>query len=284
MKKIVKENFNAFRQSDLSADAPSGFSSRGGHGDATQVTKSPSETLGAVIEGNNSFKQYAHRGHFDAFQDGQAPNLTVITCSDSRVHTHLFGFQPDNNVFMVRNVGNQVQNSEGSVDYGVHHLPTKILLILGHSSCGAIKAAMGDYSGETRGIKKALDPLMPVISQCDGTGSFKERWAKNVERNVDYQVNHSLNLYSAKISHGGMVVVGCIYDFNNIYDQGRGSLVITNVNGEKTPAHIIQHPVLKDLAKGNVVTHISRITKRPILCISMPSVVSTGSDQASTLI
>jgi carbonic anhydrase len=268
MKKIVKRSFIAFSLSALLAVAPSAFASGGGHGDghggghgaATKTAKSPSETIKAVIEGNNSFKEHAGSGHFDSFQDGQVPNLTVITCADSRVHTHLFGFEPDNNIFIIRNVGNQVKNSEGSVDYGVHHLPTKILLILGHSSCGAVKAAMGDYSGETSGIKKELAPLMPVISQDDGTGSFKERWAKNVERNVDYQVDYSMNLYNTKVSHGDMVVVGGVYDFNNIYGQGRGSLIITNINGEKTPNQIMQHPVLKDLAKGDIVTHVSSIT------------------------
>ncbi len=261
MKKIVKKAFFALALSAFLASAPMAFASSGhGHDAAVGHTdKSPNETMSAVIQGNNTFKGHVDPNHFDAFQDGQVPNLTVITCSDSRVHTHLFGFEADNNVFMIRNIGNQVANSEGSVDYGVNHLPTKILMILGHSSCGAIKAAMGDYSGETQGIKKELDPLMPVISQDDGNGSFKERWAKNVERNVDYQVDYSLKLYDAKVSHGDMVVVGAVYDFNNIYGQGRGSLIVTNINGEKTPNILMQHPVLKDLSKADIVTHVSSI-------------------------
>ncbi|MCB2184259.1 MAG: carbonic anhydrase [Desulfobulbaceae bacterium] len=265
MKKNVKKCFIAFSLAAFLAVTPSAFASGGGHGGghgagaATQAAKSPSETIKAVIEGNNTFKEHAGSRHFDSFQNGQVPNLTVISCADSRVHTHLFGFEPDNNIFIIRNVGNQVKNSEGSVDYGVHHLPTKILLIMGHSSCGAVKAAMGDYSGETSGIKNELDPLMPVISQDDGEGSFKERWAKNVERNVDYQVDYSMKLYHDKVSHGDMVVVGGVYDFNNNYGQGRGSLIITNINGEKAPNKIMQDPVLKELAKGDVVTHVSSL-------------------------
>ncbi len=264
MKKVLKNTLFALCCSAFIAVTPMAFASSngGGHGqsaDSGQTAKSPSETIKAVIEGNETFKQHNDSHHFDAFQSGQVPNLTIITCSDSRVHTQLFGFQPDNNIFVIRNVGNQVGNSEGSVDYGVHHLPTKMLLVLGHSSCGAVKAAMGDYSGETRGIKKELNPLMPVISQDDGTGSFKERWSKNVERNVDYQVTYSTKLYHDKVSHGDLVVVGAVYDFNNIYGQGRGSVIITNINGVKAPNEIMQHPVLKDLAKGNIVTHVSSV-------------------------
>ncbi|MFH1218015.1 MAG: carbonic anhydrase [Pseudomonadota bacterium] len=260
MKKIVKNCFLALGFSAILAVAPQTWASdHGGGHDApgAQSAMSASETIKTFIKGNDSFKGHNDSSHFGAFQDGQAPNLTVITCSDSRVHTHLFGMMPDNNIFVIRNIGNQVVNSEGSVDYGVNHLPTKVLLVLGHSSCGAVKAAMGDYSGETKGIKQELDPLKPVIAMDDGAGSDKERWAKNVERNVDYQVDYAMHLYEQKVSHGDLVVVGGVYDFNDIYGQGRGSLLITNINGEKTPNMIMQHPVLKDLSKAEIVTHVS---------------------------
>ena len=263
MKKVLKNGFLAFSFSVLFATAPLAMASDGGnahgggHGGASQPETTASETMKAVIEGNDTFKMHHDSHYFDAFQDSQIPVLTVVTCSDSRVHTNLFGFVPDNNIFMVRNIGNQVVNSQGSVDYGIRHLPTKVLLILGHSGCGAIKAAMGDYSGESSGIKKELDPLKPVIAQDDGAGEFKERWVKNIERNVDYQVDYSMKLYEEKISHGDVVIVGAVYDFNDIYGQGRGSLIITNINGEKSPNMIMQHPVLKDLSRGPIVTHVS---------------------------
>ena len=199
--------------------------------------------------------------HFDAFQAGQVPNLTIITCSDSRVHTQLFGFEPDNNIFAIRNVGNQIENSEGSVDYGIHHLPTKVLLILGHSSCGAVKAAMGDYSGETKGIKAELDPLQPMLAQDNGEGSFNGRWADNVERNVDYQVGKALELYGDKVQAGNLAVVGAVYDFNNLWGKGRGAVVIVNVNGENNPNIIQNHPVLDQLAKSDMITHVGSRVK-----------------------
>jgi len=265
MKKVLKNAFLALSFSAILAAAPLAMAS--GHGDEpaaghgaaapAQPETSASETMKEVIEGNERFKLNHDSQYFDAFQNTQVPVLTVVTCSDSRVHTHLFGFVPDNNIFVIRNIGNQVTNSEGSVDYGVRHLPTKVLMILGHSSCGAVKAAMGDYSGETAGIKKELDPLKPVIALDDQSGEFKERWAKNVERNVDYQVDYSMKLYDEKVTHGDLVVVGAVYDFNDIYGQGRGSLIITNINGEKSPNLIMQHPVLKNLTRGPIVTHVS---------------------------
>ena len=230
------------------------------HGEAPvgkQLT--PGETIKAAVSGNDQFTSHNDSHHFDAFQTGQTPNLTVITCSDSRVHTQLFGMDPDNKIFVIRNIGNQVKNSEGSVDYGVRHLPTKVLLILGHSSCGAIKAAMGDYSGETKGIKSELDNLKPVIAADDNVGDQNGRWNRNVERNVDYQVKTALELYKEKIAANELTVVGAVYDFNDLYGKGRGKLVITNINGETAPNKIMTHPVLKELTRGEIVTHVGSL-------------------------
>ncbi len=230
-----------------------------GHGAVVAAVKpmTPAETLKAAIDGNDHFKGEHDSHYFDAYQEGQIPNLTVITCADSRVHTGLFGMDPNNKIFIIRNIGNQVANSEGSVDYGVRHLPCKLLLIMGHSSCGAVKAAMGDYSHETKGIKAELDTLKPVIQKDDGKDDFNKRWAENVERNVDYQVNYALKLYGDKVHSGDMAVVGAVYDFNNIYGKGRGTLVITNVNGQTDPNKIMNDPVLKDLSQAEVVNHVS---------------------------
>lgn len=217
------------------------------------------ETIKAAVAGNDQFTSRNNSHHFDGFQTGQTPSLTVITCSDSRVHTQLFGMDPDNNIFVIRNIGNQIKTAEGSVDYGVRHLPTKILLIMGHSSCGAVKAAMGDYSGETKGIKSELDTLKPVIAAGDSTGDLNSRWNKNVERNVDYQVKAALELYKEKVQANELTVVGAVYDFNDLYGKGRGKLVITNINGETTPNKIMTHPVLKELNRGEIVNHVGSL-------------------------
>ncbi len=80
----------------------------GGHAADAGKQKSAEETITAAIEGNTDFKSQHDEKHFDPFQTGQVPNLTIITCADSRVHTQLFGIQPDNNIFAIRNVGNQI--------------------------------------------------------------------------------------------------------------------------------------------------------------------------------
>ncbi|MFZ5776104.1 MAG: carbonic anhydrase [Thermodesulfobacteriota bacterium] len=235
---------------------PPAAQASGGHDAPAAPQKSAATRMKEAVEGNDKFTA-SHKSHdFDAYQASQAPGITLVSCSDSRVHTDLFGIDPHNNLFVIRNIGNQVKNAEGSVDYGVRHLPTKVLMVLGHSSCGAVKAAMGDYSTETRGIKAELDNLKPVIAADDQAGDPALRWGKNVERNVDFQVKTAMELYGDKIRNGELTVVGAVYDFNNHYGKGRGKLVVTNINGETDPNQIMANPVLTELPKGTVVDHV----------------------------
>ncbi len=118
---------------------------------------------------------------------------------------------------------------------------------------------MGDYSGESKGIKAELDPLKPVIDADDQKGAFTTRWGKNVERNVDYQVKYALDLYNDKIDAHELAVVGAVYDFNDLYCKGKGTLVITNINGETSPAKIMNHAVLSELSKSEIVNHVGSI-------------------------
>lgn len=227
------------------------------HGNAP--AKNPAEAMRFAVKGNNDFTAKHDKSYFEPFQKGQAPKLTVVSCADSRVHTDLFGSDPTNNIFMIRNIGNQVATAEGSVDYGVRHLPTSVLLVLGHSSCGAIKAAMGDYSSETNGIKRELDTLAEPIKADDKQGEFDARWAKNIERNVDFQVSIAQKQYADKIKSGELVVVGAVYDFNDFYGQGAGTMVITNVDGETSPEKIKGHKVMKDLAGNQGLAHVGNM-------------------------
>jgi carbonic anhydrase len=202
----------------------------------------PAEAVKRVMVNNDVFVREHKAGDFESYMNAQHPFVTFITCSDARVQTE--GFLPYSSidkVFVIRNIGNQIPNSEGSIDYGVLHLHTPLLFIVGHTHCGAIKAAMGDYSKETPGIKKELDALKIPIR-----GKVTEKaWLKNVEANVHYQVRYALKLYKHLVDEGKLVIIGGVYDFLNVYGKGHGRIVIIDVNGETNPMAIRKHPALK---------------------------------------
>ena len=79
--------------------------------------------------------------------EGQKPYAVVLTCSDSRVPPeHIFS-AGIGDLFVVRTAGNVVGKFElGSIEYGVEHLGAKLVLVLGHTHCGAIAAALGGHA------------------------------------------------------------------------------------------------------------------------------------------
>lgn len=182
-----------------------------------------------LLQDNDTFAKSRNESYFKPLAAGQAPRATVVTCSDSRVHTHALDKTPDGDLFMVRNIGNQMATAEGSVEYGVHHLHTPLLIIVGHSSCGAIKAASGNYAKESRPIKRELNSIkIPKgIASMDG-----------VRMNVNNQVSAALKKFGHEVKDGSLTVIGAIYDFSNELGQGYGKLSVTNLNGETDAARI----------------------------------------------
>ena len=170
---------------------------------------------------------------FQELSKGQKPRAAGVTCSDSRVHTNMLDRTPEGDLFMVRNIGNQLATAKGSVQYGVNHLASSLLIFIGHSSCGAIKAAGGDYSTLEEPIKKELD----TINIAKGSANID-----GVKANVNNQVAAALKEWADQVKKGELLVVGAVYDFADDMKQGAGKLNIININGETDPAKLRNMP------------------------------------------
>ncbi|MEI7455919.1 MAG: carbonic anhydrase [Nitrosomonadales bacterium] len=199
------------------------------HGDATKaqaIIKEIKADQAAYVAAHNSdfFKELAK---------GQHPRATVVTCSDSRVHTNMLDRTPEGDLFMIRNIGNQLATAKGSVQYGVNHLASSLLIFIGHSGCGAIKAASGDYSTLEAPIKKELDTINITKGGANIDG---------VKANVNNQVAEAQKEWAEQIKEGHLVVVGAVYDFADDMKQGAGQLNIININGETDPAKMNKLP------------------------------------------
>jgi len=191
-----------------------------------------------IFEENKIHVDNISHEDFKKFSDKQTPRATIVACSDSRVQTNTFHQEPINDLFTVRNIGNQIATSEDSIEYGIYHLRTPILLIVGHSHCGAIAAATGDYSKELLPIQKELDNL-----------HVKKKADVNVEviENVHHQVDYALKKFKDKITSKELYVIGVVYDFRDDFKQGHGRLALINLNGEKDPKKIKDNALLKGI-------------------------------------
>jgi carbonic anhydrase len=195
------------------------------HGDAAAAQKFIKEIL---VE-NSAYDKVKGEKFFNELAKGQHPRATVVTCSDSRVQTNMLDKTPEGDLFMVRDIGNQIATAKGSVEYGVNHLASSLLLIVGHSRCGAITAASGDYSKLEPAIQKELDSIKIDKGVENIAG---------VKINVNNQVSAAMDEFGDKVREGHLLILGAVYDFADDMKQGVGKLNIINVNGEIDPEKV----------------------------------------------
>ena len=214
-----------------------------------------SQALKEITSANNEFVNAHGKEYFAPHMSGQTPFMTLVACSDSRVQPTALLSDPIGNIFTIENIGNQAVSGEGSVDYGVLHLNTPVLMLLGHVDCGAIKAFSGGYEKETPGIKRELDNLQGGLGSPGGccadgevdVAAYDQEIVRRVQANVDHQVAFCLKKYHAQVKDGSLAVVGALYDFRNAVGQGHGRVVVLNVNGNTDPLAIRSLPILEDL-------------------------------------
>jgi carbonic anhydrase len=201
------------------------FAHEEAHGDAAAAQSFIKE----VLSQNSSYTKAKGAKFFQELAKGQHPRATIVTCSDSRVHTNMLDETPEGDLFMVRDIGNQISTAKGSVEYGVNHLASSLLLVIGHSKCGAIAAASGDYSKLEPAIQKELD----TIKIGKGVENIE-----GVKTNVNNQVAAAMEEFGDKVKEGHLLVLGAVYDFADDMKQGEGKLNIINANGETDAAKV----------------------------------------------
>jgi carbonic anhydrase len=180
--------------------------------------------LKEMFASNIKHIQTTELSDFKKIAEGQEPRATVVMCSDSRVQASAINESAENDCFFIRNIGNQINTATGSVEYGVRHLHTPVLLIIGHSACGAVKAALGDFSKESQPIQQELRSLNLNSAQNVDQG---------VVENIHHQVEVALKEFDDLIQENKLVVIGLVYDFRDDFKQGHGRLILINLNGEQ---------------------------------------------------
>ena len=148
---------------------------------------------------------------------GQDPFATVLSCSDSRVPVELLFDQGIGDTFVVRVAGNVSDTDEaGTIEYGVGHLKTPLLVIMGHSSCGAVKAVL-EGAVLHGSIPALVDNIVPAVAQAKAANPSASGAAlldKAVNANVWVSMD-DLYQRSAEVRElvktGKLKVVGAVY-------------------------------------------------------------------------
>lgn len=148
---------------------------------------------------------------------GQRPHSIILSCSDSRVPPEVVFDQKLGEIFVVRTAGEALDNNViGSIEYAIEHLGSNLLVVMGHESCGAVKAALASLKGGSFG-SPALDGLVadikPRVQQYANStptqGVLEESWS-NVDGVTKDLLERSAILRDA-VSSGEVKVIKAMY-------------------------------------------------------------------------
>ena len=194
------------------------------HSKEAQVALTPDTALQYLKEGNQRFVKNLRANRdllqqVNATRDGQFPFATILSCMDSRTSAELIFDQGLGDIFSIRIAGNVLnEDIVGSIEFGTQVVGTKIVVVLGHTQCGAIKGACDDV--HLGSLTQLLDKVKPAINM-DTVTPVEQRNGKNTEfvnrvtelnvHHVMKQIKEQSSIVSELISQNKIKVVGGIY-------------------------------------------------------------------------
>lgn len=198
------------------------------HTRETQLTMTPQKSLQFLKEGNIRFQNNlkANRNLLEQVNDtsdGQFPFATILSCIDSRVSAELVFDQGLGDIFSIRIAGNFVnEDILGSMEFASKLAGTKLMVVLGHTSCGAVKGACDD--AKLGNLTAMLDKIKPAVEAVSEPKDKDLRNSKNLEF-VDQVVEKNVMLTIENIrKHSPILkemednneidIVGAMYDIN----------------------------------------------------------------------
>jgi len=187
---------------------------------ASQAAMTPDQALTRLREGNARFvanqpKQRNWSAKVIATASGQYPFAAVLGCMDSRAPIEVVFDQGIGDVFGVRIAGNVVNEDElGSLEYAVKVVGVKLVVVLGHTSCGAVKGAIDD--AKLGNLTQLLAKIRPAVTAAKCSDSkdaacVDKVAAENVRKSMREIKERSTDL-AAEIDGGKIKVVGAMYD------------------------------------------------------------------------
>ncbi len=199
------------------------------HTKETQATMTPQKAIQFLKEGNERFQNNlkANRNllqQVNETSDGQFPFATILSCIDSRVSAELVFDQGLGDIFSVRIAGNFVnEDILGSMEFACKLAGTKLIVVLGHTSCGAVKGAcddakLGNLTKLIEKIKPAVDavpePKDASLRNSSNLDFVDTVAAKNVHLTID-RIHAESPILTEMEKKGEIMIVGAMYDINS---------------------------------------------------------------------
>ena len=178
------------------------------------------EILQRLREGNQRFMndklecKLQNQERRAQLMNGQEPHTIVLSCADSRVVPELAFDMGLGELFTVRVAGNIANPSSlASIEYAVAHCKSKMIVVMGHEECGAVKAAMGggvyDYT-----LNHLLGQLKPALEKAGDNATTKEVVQCNAKHNAEDMLKRS-SIISGAVENGTVKIVAAYYQLSD---------------------------------------------------------------------
>lgn len=195
--------------------------------DSTGPGIGPDEALQRLMAGNARFvaetpaKQNLSAKRLATSQHGQAPYAIILSCADSRAPVELIFDEGVGDLFVIRVAGNVAATDEvGTAEYGADHLNVPLLVVMGHTQCGAVTAVV--QGAEVHGsIPMLVAPIVPAVTAVEKSNPKHDRAAlvpKVIEANVWQAIDDTMRqspIIRARVAAGKLKVVGAIYHIDD---------------------------------------------------------------------
>jgi carbonic anhydrase len=201
------------------------------------------DALDQLRDGNRRFvagearaASMASRAYQADMSGGQNPFAIVLACSDSRVPVELVFDQGFGDLFVIRVAGNVVATSQiGSVEFAASQFGTKLVVVLGHSDCGAVKATLRELAHEQAHrspnlraivdrVRQAVEPILPAHTNSDEATLTGAAVRANILASVE-RLSHGSLILEQLIGDGKLTIVGAEYSIETgeveFYEENR---------------------------------------------------------------
>jgi carbonic anhydrase len=177
--------------------------------------------LEVLKEGNKRFvkNHKTQRNHLDLVEEtslGQYPFAVILSCIDSRVPAELVFDQGIGNIFSVRVAGNIVnEDILGSIEYGCAVVGSKIIVVLGHTKCGAVTAACQNIVlGNITGLLNKIKPAIKEVKSSKIKFDIEDVAIQNVHQSIK-EIKDKSDILSELEEEGKVKIIGAIYNVEN---------------------------------------------------------------------
>lgn len=181
-----------------------------------------SEALQRLREGNRRFVTEATSRHSFELTEAQEPFAIILGCADSRVPAEIVFDQGLGDLFVIRVAGNIVAPSQvGSVEFAAERYHTRLVVVLGHSQCGAVLATLEELQrpsdSQSRNLRSIVDRVRPSVEPLlagphgDDPGALVEQAVRANVRVSVTQLRHGSDVLEQLIQEQGLAVVGAEY-------------------------------------------------------------------------